>query len=174
MIDDDIKKIMLKIGKDFISNLEDEEEYDYEECGLCDCEDDSVCYIRPGYCDCNIPNEYDKIDFINFVMDYGGLKYKNGFVSYNIDNDILRETASFLEEKISAPYFSVKIEDGCMVIATPTYIRNAPIVVAKTLGIIPEVFTEVSGPSSTVLILDCEKQWLRMRYLGLGVNEWLL
>lgn len=119
----------------------------------------------------NVPYKYDKKEFISFIMNYG----KSRYIPVNLDDETIYDSVSDrLMQELNLEYVSIRLDDYCIAIATPKYIRDAKTEFAKALKIIPEVFTEISGPMSTVLIIDCEKQYLRKVYLGIGESEWLL
>lgn len=119
---------------------------------------------------------YDKREFISYIMSLGKAMFHPTSELYEEYSDkILDSVSAHLGNNFAdVPYFAVRVQDCCIGIASPQYIPNAKVNVAKILHIIPEVFTEVSGPMSTVLVIDCEKQYLRKAYLGIGEDEWLL
>lgn len=117
----------------------------------------------------------DRKLFISFIMEYGRSMYDGNISDLAVDSDSLFENISdILCEELDLDYVAIRTQDHCIALATPRYIKDAKVEFAKALRIIPDVFTEVSGPMSTVLIIDCEKQFLRKAYLGLGEDEWLL
>lgn len=117
---------------------------------------------------------YDRREFIAYIMNYGKSKYQPVDMSITYSDELYKSISDYLIEELNLDYVIVREEDGCIAIATPQYIRNAKEEFAKILKIIPEVFTQVSSPMSTVLIIDCEKQYLRKAFLGIGADEWLL
>ena len=116
---------------------------------------------------------YNRKDFIGYIMAYGKCMYHKD-VEYKDPDDIFIAVSDLLVDKLNLDYVAVRQQDHCIALATPQYVVDAKNEFAKALRIIPEVFTEVSGPMSTVLIIDCEKQYLRKAYLGIGEDEWLL
>lgn len=119
---------------------------------------------------------YDKRDFISYIMNLGkAMFHPTPELNEEYSDEILDSVSAYLGHNFAdVPYFAVRVQDYCIAIASPQYIPDAKVKIAKFLHIIPEVFTEVSGPMSTVLVIDCEKQYLRKAYLGIGEDEWLL
>ena len=135
---------------------------------------------KENCCNCrfnnfDIPKEetYDSKEFIAAIFDIGGRKYIHSLEGLDVDPILLSVREKIFEE-LSIPYVIVRKQESRIAIAVPEYIKDAPEKIANILGIIPEAFIEVSGPQSTVLIIDCEKEWLRSKYLGIGEEEWLL
>lgn len=117
---------------------------------------------------------YSRRDFIDYIMDYGKSKYQPVPMSEDYVDNLYKIISEHLINELDLDYVIVREQDNCIAIATPEYVRDAKKEFAKALRIIPESFIEVSGPMSTVLIIDCEKQYLRRAYLGIGADEWLL
>ena len=120
---------------------------------------------------------YDKREFISYIMNVGKAMFHPTPVELREEysDEVLNSVSEYLGNNFAdVPYFAVRVQDCCIAIASPQYIPDAKVKIAKFLHIIPEVFTEVSGPMSTVLVIDCEKQYLRKAYLGIGEDEWLL
>lgn len=121
-----------------------------------------------------VPKEtYNRNAFVSFIMAYGRAMYHKETTLPDPDR-VCALVSRFLESKIEGTYVSTKAQNFCIAIAVSEYIENAPVTIAKELRIVPEVFTEVSGPTSTVLIIDCEKQYLRKAYLGIEEEEWYI
>lgn len=117
---------------------------------------------------------YDRNAFVSFIMEYGRSMYHKEAILPDPDR-VCALVSNLLESKIAGPsYVSTRTQDFCIAIAIPIYIENAPVTIARELRIVPEVFTEVSGPEATVLIIDCEKQYLRKAYLGIEEEEWYI
>ena len=179
---DEIRKIMIEAGRDFLDSLEEELSEDNCECEeecCCDIEDDIVdplVYFNQNWVPPSLKEKsYHPNDFIHLIFDIGSGFYS----SYSLDGldsstPILDSVRKRLLEDISCHYVIVREQKGRIAIAVPIYIKDIVNKVAKSLGVIPEIFIEVSGPQSTVLIIDCEKEWLRSKYLGIGEEEWLL
>lgn len=135
---------------------------------------ENCCNCR--FNDFNIPKErpYDSKKFIAAIFNIGERKYEiHAQDALDVD-PILLSAREKIAQELSFPYAIVRKQEHRIAIAVPEYIENAPEKIANVLGIIPEAFIEVSGPQSTVLIIDCEKEWLRSKYLGIGREEWLL
>lgn len=176
---DEIRKIM-EAGRDFLNSLEEELSEDGCECEeecCCDIEDDIVdpfVYFNRSWVPPSLKEKsYYPNDFIRLIFDIGSRPYSyslNGLDSTFILDSVKKR----LLEDINCHYFIVREQKGRIAIAVPIYIKDIVNKAAKSLGVIPEMFIEVSGPQSTVLIIDCEKEWLRSKYLGIGEEEWLL
>lgn len=117
---------------------------------------------------------YDKNEFLEFILLYGESFYKPIYISDVKREELFDKLRSALEEIPDTEYWSIRVEGKTICMATPTYIRDGKVTVAKKLGIIPEAFEEVSGPMSSVFLLDCEKQFLRKEYLKIRGEEWLI
>lgn len=132
---------------------------------------------KENCCKCNfdIPEEkpFDSKKFIAAIFDIGERRYIFSPEGLDID-PILLSARKKIAQELSFPYAVVRKQEYRIAIAIPEYIEDAPEKIANILGIVPEVFIEVSGPQSTVLVIDCEKEWLRSKYLGIGREEWLL
>lgn len=175
---DEIRKIMIEAGREFLDSLEEELSEDN-----CECEEECCCYdLEDEYDDClfglsdpkfNLVERYNKKRFITLIHDIGGKKYES-FPDMLNPEPIFESVQDRLLKTFDSPYFIVREQDNCIAIAAPIFIKDAKNKIAQALNIIPECFIEVSGPQSTVLIIDCEKEWLRSKYLGIGEEEWLL
>ena len=117
---------------------------------------------------------YNARDFVAAIFNIGERKYETHALEALDVDPILLLARKKITQELSFPYAIVRKQEYRIAIAVPEYVENAPEKIANILGIIPEVFIEVSGPQSTVLIIDCEKEWLRSKYLGIGREEWLL
>lgn len=175
---DEVKKIMIEAGREFLDSLEEELSEDY-----CECEEECNCYdFEDEYDDClfgfsdpkiNPVERYNEKRFITLIHILGRKRYQS-FSEMLDPEPIFESVQARLLNIYDSPYFIVKEQDNCIAIAAPIFIKDAKNKIAQTLNIIPECFIEVSGPQSTVLIIDCEKEWLRSKYLGIGEEEWLL
>lgn len=177
---DEIRKIMIEVGKEFLNSLEEELSEDN-----CECEEECCCYdFEDEYDDClfrfsnpknNFVERYDKKRFITLIHDIGRRGYQSSSPETMLNPEpIFESVQDRLHKFYDSPYFIVREQDNCIAIAAPIFLKDAKNKIAQTLSIIPECFIEVSGPQSMVLIIDCEKEWLRSKYLGIGEEEWLL
>lgn len=114
---------------------------------------------------------YTEKIFVPYILGRGDYR---PFISIWTSEDMKEAVRDKLNDIIPNSYFIVREEGKQIALAAPMYIPNAKITVAKALGIVPETFIEVSGPGSTVLIIDCEKEFLKKEYFNIGENEWLL
>ena len=162
---------------DYLDEMEDADEYEITP-------DDEYCEmsmsILPGSMNCDYSKEdldpvYRKRIFLSQIFNLGKLMYRNGILDEDELDIVFLAVSRHLKKSIpDAHYFAVRRQEYKIAIATPIYIPNAPEVIGEALGIIPDIFIEVSGPQSTVLIIDCEKEWLRKEFLKIGEDEWLL
>jgi len=168
---------VLKNDNDFWDDLEDHgysyrKEIDEGTWGDDSYWDDKAC-VRPA-CDTCLPTKvnYTARLFIDYIMSLGD--YRAVLETLWTEEDMKQAVRDKLNDIIPNSYFIVRPEGKQIALAAPMYIPNAKVTAAKALGIVPEVFTEVSGPGSTVLIIDCEKEFLKKKYFEIGDNEWLL
>lgn len=175
-MNDDVKKLM----KEFIQFMEEKEgseESMYDEMYDDGCEMQLDTY--PGdMCGLDIimKRTYSKRDFIEAIFSIGESMYKpsSGFYDEEYLDSLFESVSEKLSEALNVPYFAVRKQKHQIAIAAPIYIPDATTEIGKALGIIPDMFIEISGPMSTVLVIDCEKEWLRKEYLKIGEDEWLL
>ena len=119
--------------------------------------------------------EYKKEEFVSFIFSFGESFYNpNPYAVYKNQDYIFDALRKQLETIPDTEYWAIRTEGKTICLATPIYIPNGKITVAKCLGIIPEALEEVSGPMSSVFLIDCEKQYLRKEYLKLRGREWLI
>lgn len=108
---------------------------------------------------------YGPKEFIADIMQIGKTMY--------VTNEF-ETVKEYIYKKLETIGYSIVQREGrIIVIAFPQYIPNAPEKISRKLGVIADIFIEVSGPESTVLILDCEKQWLRKKCYHLREQAWL-
>lgn len=69
---------------------------------------------------------------------------------------------------------AVEIEDSVLAIAVDTYIPDAKQRFSNILGISPTLLVEVSGPTSTVILIDAGKLYLLYTHEDVGVDAWLI
>lgn len=116
--------------------------------------------------------EYDREEFISTIMEIGASFYNKSDITEDEINDVLHTVSLHLNE-IYHSQCIVRLQDYRIAIAIPQFITNAPKAIGNELRVVEDIFCEVSGPGSTVLIIDCEKEYLRETYLGIGEDEWL-
>ena len=154
----------------FLESLADTKRKDY----CWNSKKENCCNCRFNNFDIPEKKPYDSKKFIAAIFNIGERKYEiHALEALDVD-PILLSAREKIAQELSFSYAIVRKQEHRIAIAVPEYIEDAPEKIANILGIIPEVFIEVSGPQSTVLIIDCEKEWLRSKYLGIGEEEWLL
>lgn len=179
-----MKEDFRELMEEFFDYMDHREECCEECCD--DCYDDGInddgCEMRFDFVPGEMSNleisrkrEYNKREFIKSIFEIGEQMFnRNIYIDVDVLDSLFESTSDRLLESFDAPYFAVRRQKNQIAIAAPVYIPNAPVEIGKALGIIPDVFIEVSGPMATVLVIDCEKEWLRKQYLKIGEDEWLL
>lgn len=122
----------------------------------------------------SIRTYYNK-DFLDLILGLG----KEG--AYPWDKYLFEEKEKIIDSVRSKimSYFNlptviIREEDHCLAIAIPQYISDAKFEFSLALKLIPDCFTEVSGPGSTVIIIDCQKIFFKSEFFEIGAEEWLL
>ncbi len=119
------------------------------------------------------PGRDTKIAFAHkmlaFIYDYGDREN-----SIPIDSDVFATLSDMARTLLDFNDIEVVLamEDGVIAIAFNDYIEDAKDAVGYRLGLNPDCFIEVSGPWSTVLLIDCQKIFASTQYYNLEDATW--
>lgn len=105
---------------------------------------------------------------LNFIFDYGDRENVSADMEeFDILCEMMYNLLNFEDIDVV-----LDIEDGVIAIAFNDYIDNAKDVIGYRLGLSPKCFIEVSGPWSTVLLIDCQKIFASTQYYNLEDKTW--
>lgn len=117
---------------------------------------------------------YSNKEFLDLILGLG----KEGaypWDRYSFKKEKTLDAARFkIMSYFNLPNVIIREEDHCLAIAIPQYISDAKTEFSLALKLIPDCFTEVSGPGSTVIIIDCQKIFFKSEFFEIGAEEWLL
>lgn len=115
-------------------------------------------------------DSYNPVHLVDVFKDIGADCIEEDEITNKLLYDIVKK--AFLENWKDEIDFNIKVEveDKVVAIAFDRFIFNAKEVVAETLKISDDLFTEVSTPIGTVLLIDTRRWYLE----NLGDEEWYL
>lgn len=113
---------------------------------------------------------WSNIDFLESMMEMG--EYGNtDCIDVDSVVNIVRNSLYDEEDDLMV---AVEIENNVLAIAVDKYIPDAKETFSNILGIDSELFIEVSGPISTVILIDAEKIYLMSETYDIEVEKWLI
>lgn len=116
--------------------------------------------------------KYDPDNLVDLLLDIGGdCIEEDVFTKSNINKLIwigLEENWETMPDEI---YMEIDVEDKVVAIALNAYIENAKKEIGEALFLNPDLFIEVSGPTSTVLLIDTRRWYLEPNF---GGSKWYL
>lgn len=115
------------------------------------------------------------LDFLRFILELGDCEND---IDIDVINDRLAEfnTAIYarLRNHINPDSQVIcAFENRQIAIAIDEYIEDSKEVVGKLLNLNTRMLVEVSGPFSTVLVIDCEKVFVTKEFYDMDELEWL-